>query len=64
MEIRLKKWFSGLNQFSSVISCLDMLYHFLRMRKKTLAVQGAYIVRTDIELLAQVTDSSVRLACK
>ena len=51
MEIRLKKWFSGLNQFSSVISCLDMLYHFLRMRKKTRVVEGAYIVRTDVELL-------------
>ena len=64
MEICLKKWLSGLNQIRSVISCLDMLYHFLRMRKKTLAVQGAYIVCTDIELLAQVTDSSVRLIPK
>ena len=57
MEICLNRWLSGLNQISSVISCLDMLYHFFRMRKKTL-------VRTDIELLAQVTDSSVRLIPK
>ena len=51
IEIRLKKWFSGLNQFGSVSSCLGMLPHFLRMREKTRVVEGGYIVRTDVELL-------------
>ena len=51
MEIRVKRCLSGLNQIGSVITCLDSLYHFLRMRKKTSAVLGAYIVRTDVELL-------------
>jgi len=51
MEIRVKKFFSGLNQVDSVMSCMDLVYHFLRMRKKLEDVEGAYIIRTDISLL-------------
>ena len=50
-EVRVKKWLSGLNQIGSTISCLDMLYHFLRMRNRTDAVVGAYMIRADVELL-------------